>query len=78
MKIVDINTLDQLVRRELETIEGAHNVGLALWRHKPHETGINWNACVKSIGDNRALDLRLRQVLPDLRATFSLDGVGGD
>ncbi len=76
MKVVDINTLDQLVRGELEKVEGARNVGLALWRHKPHETGINWNACVKSIGDNRALDSRLREVLPNLRATFRLDGAG--
>ena len=76
MKVVDINTLDQLVRGELEKVEGARNFGLALWRHKPHETGINWNACVKSIGDNRALDSRLREVLPNLRTTFSLDDAG--
>lgn len=76
MKVVDINTLDQLVRSELDKVEGARNFGVALWRHKPHETGVNWNACVKSVGDNRALDSRLRDVLPYLRATFSLDGVG--
>ena len=76
MKVVDINTLDQLVRGELEKVEGARNFGLALWRHRPHETGINWNACVKSIGDNRALDSRLREVLPNLRTTFSLDDAG--
>ena len=71
-----MKVVDQLVRGELEKVEGALNFGLALWQHKPHETGINWNACVKSIGDNRALDSRLREVLPNLRATFSLDGAG--
>jgi len=76
VKVVDINTLDQLVRDELEKVGGARDFGLALWRHKPHETGVNWNACVKSLGDNRALDSRLREVLPNLRATFSLDGIG--
>lgn len=76
MKVVDINTLDQLVRGELDKVEGARNFGVALWRHKAHGTGVNWNACIKSTGDNRALDSRLREVLPNLRATFSLDGVG--
>lgn len=76
MKVVDINTLDQLVRGELDKVEGARNFGVALWPHKPHETGVNWNACVKSVGDNRALDSRLREVLPNLRASYSLDGVG--
>jgi hypothetical protein len=76
VKIVDIKTLDQLVRGELDKVEGARNFSVALWPHKAHETGVNWNACVKSIGDNRALDLRLREVLPNLRASFSLDGVG--
>lgn len=76
-QVVDINTLDQLVRDELDKVEGARAYGVTLWRHKPDETGANWNASVKCIGDNRSLDPKLRDVLPKLRATFSLDGESG-
>jgi hypothetical protein len=76
-KVVDINTLDQLMRDELDKGDGAQAFGVALWRHKPDETGANWNASVKRIGDTRALDPKLRDVLPKLRANFSLDGEGG-
>ena len=72
-KVVDINTLDQLVRDELAKGEAAQEFGVALWRQEPDETGANWNASVKRIGDRRALTPQLREVVPRLRASFSLD-----
>ena len=73
-KIVDINTLDELVRDELNKVESAAAFGISLWRHKLDETGANWNGSVRRIGDTRSLGPTLTEILPKLRATFSLDG----
>ena len=73
-RIVDLNTLDQLVRDELNKVEGARPFGVALWRHEPDVTGANWDGCIKSIGNNDASDPKWNDVLPKLRANFSLDG----
>ncbi len=34
-RVVDMNALDQLVRDELDKVEGARAFGVALWRHSP-------------------------------------------
>ena len=70
--IVDLNTLDQLVRDELDKIESSKVFGVALWRQDADDTGANWNAFVTRLAASGSSDNRWCNVVPKLRAAFSL------
>jgi hypothetical protein len=72
--IVDINKLDQLLRDELDKVESAKDFGVALWRQPTDESGANWNADITSIRNNGSVKTTWRDIVPKLRAAFSLDG----
>jgi hypothetical protein len=75
--VVDMNTLDQLVRGELDKLEGGKDFGVAaLWRQDPDETGANWDAVVRQFPDNASGGQR-PDIVARLRASFSLDDEGG-
>jgi hypothetical protein len=75
--VVDMNTLDQLVRDELDKLEGGKDFGVAaLWRQDPDETGANWDAVVRQFPGN-ASGRQRPDVVARLRASFSLDDEGG-
>ena len=76
--VVDINTLDQLVRDELDKLEGGKDFGVAaLWRQDPDESGANWNAVVRQFPGNASPDTERPDLVAKLRASFSLDDEGG-
>jgi len=72
--VVDINKLDQLVRDELDKIETANDFGVALWRHARDESGANWNAYITRVQNNGSSRTAWWDVVPKLRAAFSLEG----
>jgi hypothetical protein len=72
--VVDMNTLDQLVRDELDKTERAKDFGVTLWREAPDGTGANWNAIIKRLPGNGSFDRTGSDVVARLRASFSLDG----
>ncbi len=70
--VVDLNTLDQLVRDELDKIESSKVFGVALWRQDADDSGANWNAFVTRLAGTGSSDTRWWNVVPKLRAAFSL------
>ena len=72
--VVDMNTLDQLIRDELAKVESVSDFGVALWRQEPDESGANWNAYLRRCQAKGSSDTRWWDVVPKLRAAFSLDG----
>jgi hypothetical protein len=72
--VVDINTLDEFVRDELDKVESSKDFGVALWRQSTDESGANWNADITSIRNNGSGKTIWRDVVPKLRAAFSLEG----
>lgn len=69
--IVDINTLDQLLRDELDKLESATHFSLALWRKPPNGNGANWDAKVRRIQGNAA-NTAWWDVVPRLRRIYAL------
>jgi hypothetical protein len=69
--VVDINTLDELMRDELGKVENAVDFSFALWRQDVDDSGANWNAYLRRIRGNSA-DTRWWEVVPKLRTVVSL------
>ncbi len=68
---VDISTLYQLIRDDLDKVDKAADFSFGIWRHDPDDTGANWNASIRRIrGD--ASDTKWQAVLPKLRTAFNL------
>ena len=71
--VVDINTLDELVRDELDKVESSKDFGVALWRQPLDESGANWNAHITRVQSNGSSKTAWWDVVPNLRAAFSLE-----
>jgi hypothetical protein len=68
---VDISTLYQRIRDDLDKVDKAADFSFGIWRHDPDDIGANWNAAIRRIrGD--AADTKWQEVLPKLRTAFSL------
>ena len=72
--VVDISTLDLLLRDEVDKLGSVAAFTVAVWRHEPDESGANWDARIRPISGNAGLDPRLKDVVLTLRAVFSLNG----
>jgi hypothetical protein len=75
--VVDLDTLDQLIRDELAKVERASDFGFAVWRQEPDESGANWNAYLRRCRGNDSADTRWWDVVPRLRAAYSLNDEKG-
>jgi hypothetical protein len=58
---VNISTLYQLIRDDLDKIDKAADFSFGIWRHDPDDIGANWNAAIRRIrGD--ASDTKWQEV----------------
>lgn len=70
--LLDMNTLDQVLREDLERVDSAETFHVALWRHEPDASGANWDAYVTRFHDNRPSNIAWWDVVPRLRSVYSL------
>ena len=71
--VVDLDTLDQLIHDELAKVEPASEVGFAVWRQEPDESGASWNAYLRRCRGKDSADTRWWDVLPRLGAAYGLN-----
>lgn len=68
---VDISTLYQLIRDDLDKVDKAVDFSFGIWRHDPDDIGANWNAAIRRIRGRR-IGYEMAGSIAELRTAFSL------